>query len=76
MNVDTFSLASQARGDFFGWVERRNGSYWKTSGAQATVTNVRLVSDLSATLLEVTTFQIQIMSVSQDLKLEQKHLLL
>ena len=51
LNVDTFSLASQARGDFFGFVDSGMVLTGKSSGAQATITNVRLVSDLSATLI-------------------------
>jgi hypothetical protein len=51
LNVDTFSLASQARGDFFGFVEEGMVLTGTTSGAQATITNVRLISDLSATLI-------------------------
>ena len=52
MNVDTASLSSEARGDFFGYVEAGMVLRGSTSGALgSTVTNVRLVSDLSATLI-------------------------
>ena len=51
LNVDTASLSSEARGDFFGYVEEGMVLRGSTSGALATVTNVRLVSDLSATLI-------------------------
>ena len=51
LNVDTFSLASQARGDFYGWVKEGMTLIGSTSGAIATVENVRLISDLSATLI-------------------------
>ena len=51
LNVDTASLSSEARGDFFGYVEEGMVLRGRTSGALATVTNVRLVSDLSATLI-------------------------
>ncbi|OUV69056.1 MAG: hypothetical protein CBC89_01640 [Euryarchaeota archaeon TMED129] len=51
LNVDTFSLASQARGDFYGWVKAGMTLIGSTSGAIATVENVRLISDLSATLI-------------------------
>lgn len=51
LNVDTFSLSSQVRGDFFGYVDSGMVLKGKTSGALATITNVRLVSDLSATLI-------------------------
>ena len=51
LNVDTASLAAQARGDFHGFVGTGMVLRGSTSGAQATITNVRLVSDLSATLI-------------------------
>ena len=51
LNVDTFSLSSQARGDFYGWVKEGMQLVGATSGATATVQNVRLISDLSATLI-------------------------
>jgi len=51
LNVDTFSLSSQARGDFYGWVKEGMELVGATSGAIATVQNVRLISDLSATLI-------------------------
>ena len=51
LNVDTFSLASQARGDFYGWVKEGMTLVGSLSGAIATVQNVRLISDLSATLI-------------------------
>ena len=51
LNVDTFSLASQARGDFYGWVKEGRTLVGSTSGAIATVENVRLISDLSASLI-------------------------
>ena len=45
LNVDTFSLSSEAQGQFRGQV--RNGMLLRgqTSGAQATVSNLRLISD-------------------------------
>jgi hypothetical protein len=51
VNVDTFSLASQARGDFYGWVKSGMTLVGSSSGATATIENVRLISDLSATLI-------------------------
>ena len=51
LNVDTFSLSNEVQGAYFGWVESGMTLTGKTSGAQATITNVRLVSDLSATLI-------------------------
>ena len=46
LNVDTFSLAQQVQGEFFGHAQ--NGMKLRvgqTSGAEATVTDVRLISD-------------------------------
>jgi hypothetical protein len=51
LNVDTFSLSNEPQGSFSGWVESGMVLVGQTSGAQATITNVRLVSDLSATLI-------------------------
>ena len=51
LNVDTFSLSNQPQGEYSGWVESGMILVGQTSGAQATLTNVRLVSDLSATLI-------------------------
>ena len=51
MNVDTFSLQRQGEGAFSGWVGSNMVLTGSTSGAQATITNVRLISDLSATLI-------------------------
>jgi hypothetical protein len=50
LNVDTFSLANQVQGDFFGYVERNMTLVGKTSGAQATITDVKLISDIGAAL--------------------------
>ena len=50
LNVDTFSLANQPQGTFSGWVESGMTLVGETSGAQATITNVRLVSDIAANL--------------------------
>ena len=51
LNVDTLSLSEQAQGDFFGFVQTGMTFVGKTSGAQATLNDVRLISDLSATLI-------------------------
>ncbi len=51
LNVDTFSLADQPQGSYWGWVEDDMILVGETSGAIAVVTNVRLVSDISANLL-------------------------
>lgn len=51
LNVDTFSLSNEPQGSFSGWVESGMVLVGSISGAQATITNVRLISDLSATLI-------------------------
>ena len=51
LNVDTFSLSNQPQGEYSGWVESGMILVGQNSKAQATVTNVRLISDLSATLI-------------------------
>jgi hypothetical protein len=51
LNVDTFSLSNEPQGSFSGYVEPGMILIGQTSGAQATITNVRLLSDLSATLI-------------------------
>lgn len=45
LNVDTFSLSAQYQGEYGGWVQSGMTIIGKTSGAQATINNVRLVSD-------------------------------
>jgi hypothetical protein len=51
LNVDTFSLSNEPQGQFSGRVESGMVLIGGTSGAQATITNVRLISDISATLI-------------------------
>jgi len=50
LNVDTLSLAQQEQGQYGGYVETDMTLIGETSGARATITNVRLVTDLSANL--------------------------
>ena len=50
LNVDTFSLSNEAQGQYSGYVAEGMVLRGSTSGAEATVTNVRLVSDLAANL--------------------------
>jgi len=45
LNIDTTSLAAQTSGDFFGHPRRRMILKGLTSGAQATVSDIRLVTD-------------------------------
>jgi hypothetical protein len=51
LNIDTFSLSNEPQGSFSGYVESGMTLIGNTSGAQATITNVKLISDLSATLI-------------------------
>jgi hypothetical protein len=51
LNVDTFSLSNEPQGQFSGRVEDGMILKGSTSGAQALITNVRLISDASATLI-------------------------
>ena len=51
LNVDTFSLCEQPQSEFIGSVSPEMILVGETSGAQATVSQVRLVSDNSATLI-------------------------
>ena len=50
LNIDTFSLSNQPEGTFSGYVETGMILVGQTSGAQATVTNLRLISDISGTI--------------------------
>jgi len=51
INVDTFSLAAQYQGQYSGWIESGMILVGKTSGARATITNVRLISDVYTSLI-------------------------
>ena len=51
LNVDTYSLSLQAQGEFSGYVESGMILVGQTSGAQATIANLRLISDIGATLI-------------------------
>ena len=51
LNVDTFSLSTKYQGEFEGWVQSRMILVGKNSGARATITNVRLVSDAYTSLI-------------------------
>ena len=50
LNVDTFSLSNEAQGQYSGYIAEGMILRGATSGAEATVTNVRLISDLAANL--------------------------
>ena len=51
LNVDTFSLANQPEGAFFGYAVPEMYLTGQTSGAQAKISSVRLLSDISSTLI-------------------------
>jgi hypothetical protein len=51
LNIDIYSLSDQPQGQFKGWIESGMILRGKTSGAQATITNVRLLSDIAANLI-------------------------
>jgi hypothetical protein len=51
LNIDIFSLSNQPEGLFSGYLETDMILVGTISGAQATITNLRLVSDLSAGLI-------------------------
>ena len=51
LNVDLDSLAEQAQGDFFGRVETGMILKGGTSGAEAEITNLRLISDYASSVL-------------------------
>ena len=51
INVDTFSLALEAQGTFSGWCETDMILVGQTSGSQATISNLRLISDIAGTLI-------------------------
>ena len=50
LNVDTYSLSNEAQGTYWGWVETGMVLVGESSGAQATISNVRLISDLGANI--------------------------
>jgi len=51
LNIDTFSLANEPQGTYWGWVEQDMILVGGTSGAQATISNVRLISDLGSNIV-------------------------
>ena len=50
LNIDTFSLSNIAQGQFSGYVEEGMTLVGRTSGAVATVTGLRLLTDVTSTL--------------------------
>ena len=51
LNIDVAALASQARGDFHGYLNVGTKLIGKTSKAVATVTDLRLINDSTSTLV-------------------------
>ena len=51
LNVDTLSLSEQPQGSYFGYVQTGMTFVGETSGAQATLDDVRLIADLSSTII-------------------------
>lgn len=51
LNVDTFSISQQAQGDFFGYVQTGMKLRGQTSGAEAVVSDIRLVTDTIGVLI-------------------------
>ena len=51
LNVDTYSLSNQPQGDFFGRIQTGMILTGQTSGAEAEVGEVRLISDSSSALI-------------------------
>ena len=51
MNVDTFSLASEVTGTFYGHVTKGMKIKGQTSGAEATISDVRMISDSIGNLI-------------------------
>ena len=51
LNIDTFSLSNETQGLFGGWVESGMTLIGTNSGAQARITNLKLVVDLSSCLI-------------------------
>ena len=51
LNLDTFSLSQQAQGDFFGYVQTGMKLRGLASGAEAVVSNIRLITDTIGVLI-------------------------
>ena len=51
LNVDTYSLANAPQGSFYGFVKRGCKFVGETSGAEATLTDIRLITDSFGTLI-------------------------
>lgn len=51
LNIDTFSLSQQALGDFFGFIQTGMKLKGNTSGAEAVITDIRLITDVNGVVV-------------------------
>ena len=51
LNIDTYSLSEQAQGDFYGYIQTGMTLRGQSSGAEATITNIRLFTDSVGTII-------------------------
>lgn len=51
LNVDTYSLSQQPQGDYFGFIQVGMFLRGQTSGAEAEISNIRLITDSSGTII-------------------------
>lgn len=51
LNVDTFSLSQQYQGAFYGWIRVGMTLRGQTSGAEATISSIKLVTDAKGSLI-------------------------
>jgi hypothetical protein len=51
LNVDTYSLSNQPEGNYFGYLINGLSLKGQTSGAEATISNIRLISDNVGTVI-------------------------
>jgi len=51
INVDTFSLSQQTQGLFYGWIRAGMTLRGQTSGAEATISSVKLITDAKGSLI-------------------------
>ena len=51
LNIDTYSLSNQPQGSYYGYVAQNMKLKGQTSGAEATITSVRLVTDNVGTVI-------------------------
>jgi len=74
INVDTDSLQSEDFSEFFGYIQSGMTLRGRASGAEATVTSVRLITDRVGTLIGSYRVPDHLASLIQPLKLEEQSL--